>query len=261
MTLKGKNIVIVGGTSGMGLSACQACIQAGAKVSTFGRNAEKVERSKKILGNQATIAVGNATDPNMVSSVIDRFVAKQGIIHGLYHVAGGSGRSMGDAPLHEVTDKGWYKTIELNLTSMFYSNRAAVRQFLRQKTRGSILNMGSVLGFSPSSHYFGTLTYATAKSAIIGMTKSSASFYADQGIRFNVIAPALVDTPMAERASTNQKIMQYIQTKQPLDGGRIGLPSDLNQAVVFFLSDASKFVTGQVLAIDGGWSISEGQYL
>jgi NAD(P)-dependent dehydrogenase (short-subunit alcohol dehydrogenase family) len=55
--------------------------------------------------------------------------------------------------------------------------------------------------------------------------------------------------------------MQYIQTKQPLDGGRIGLPSDLNQAVVFFLSDASKFVTGQVLAIDGGWSISEGQYL
>ena len=185
MTLKGKNIVIVGGTSGMGLSACQACIQAGAKVSTFGRNAEKVERSKKILGNQATIAVGNATDPNMVSSVIDRFVAKQGIIHGLYHVAGGSGRSMGDAPLHEVTDKGWYKTIELNLTSMFYSNRAAVRQFLRQKTRGSILNMGSVLGFSPSSHYFGTLTYATAKSAIIGMTKSSASFYADQSIRFN----------------------------------------------------------------------------
>ena len=93
------------------------------------------------------------------------------------------------------------------------------------------------------------------------MTKSSASFYADQGIRFNVIAPALVDTPMAERASTDQKIMQYIQTKQPLDGGRIGLPSDLNQAVVFFLSDASKFVTGQVLAVDGGWSISEGQYL
>ena len=99
-----------------------------------------------------------------------------------------------------------------------------------------------------------------AKSAVLGMTKSLAAYYAKDNIRFNVLAPALVDTPMATRATNDSEIMQFIRTKQPLDGSRIGQPSDLDAAVVYFLSDDSRFVTGQVLAVDGGWSVSEGQY-
>ena len=79
-------------------------------------------------------------------------------------------------------------------------------------------------------------------------------------IRINVLAPALVETPMAQRAAKDDLILDFIKTKQPLDGGRIGQPHDLNGAAIYFMSDYSRFTTGQVLAVDGGWSISEGQY-
>ena len=139
------------------------------------------------------------------------------------------------------------------------SNRAAIRTFQEQNSGGAILNMGSVLGFSPSPKYFSTHAYAATKAAIIGFSKSVAAYYAELNIRVNVIAPALVETPMAQRAAQDQTIMDFIKTKQPLDGGRIGRVSDLNGACCLLLSDQSKFITGQVLAVDGGWSISEGQ--
>jgi NAD(P)-dependent dehydrogenase (short-subunit alcohol dehydrogenase family) len=98
--------------------------------------------------------------------------------------------------------------------------------------------------------------YAAAKSAIIGFTKSCAAYYARENIRFNVIAPALVETPMSARAAGNEAIREFIRRKQPLDGGRMGQPEDLDAAVVYFLSDASRYVTGQVLAVDGGWAVT-----
>ncbi|MGI9241268.1 MAG: SDR family NAD(P)-dependent oxidoreductase, partial [Verrucomicrobiales bacterium] len=150
-------------------------------------------------------------------------------------------------------------TIDQNLKSLIYSNRAAVRQFLAQRGGGTILNMGSVLGYSPSPEFFASHVYAATKSAAIGFTKSIAAYYAKQGVRANLIAPALVASPMSERAANNDEIMAFIEKKQPLDGGRIGQPKDLDEAAVFFLSEASKFVSGQVLAVDGGWGISEGR--
>jgi NAD(P)-dependent dehydrogenase (short-subunit alcohol dehydrogenase family) len=125
---------------------------------------------------------------------------------------------------------------------------------------GTILNMGSVLGFSPSPKYFVTHAYAAAKSAVIGFTKSIAAYYAHDNIRVNLLAPALVDTPMSERASKDSAILDFVATKQPLDGGRNGRPEDLDGAAIYFMSDASRFTTGQTLYVDGGWEISEGQY-
>jgi len=177
----------------------------------------------------------------------------------LYHVAGGSGRKQGDGPLHQLTDAGWDYTLNLNLTSVFYSNRAAVQQFLKQGSGGSVLNLSSVLATSPSPHFFSTHAYTAAKAAVIGMTRAAAAYYASRQIRFNVLAPGLVATPMSQRAQEDPGIMQFISTKQPLDGGRIGRPNDLDAAAAYFLSDESRFVTGQVLSVDGGWSVSEGQ--
>jgi NAD(P)-dependent dehydrogenase (short-subunit alcohol dehydrogenase family) len=162
--------------------------------------------------------------------------------------------------LHELTIEGWNKTLELNLTSLMLSNQAAVKKFLEQKKAGTILNMGSVLGYSPSPKYFSTHAYAASKAAIIGFSKSIAAYYAKDNIRINVVAPALVETPMALRAASDENILSFIKTKQPLDGGRIGKPEDTDGVAVYFMSDASKFTTGQVIAVDGGWSISEGQY-
>jgi|ERR1041385_5685562 NAD(P)-dependent dehydrogenase (short-subunit alcohol dehydrogenase family) len=258
--LSGKVIVIVGGTTGLGLSAARAFVAAGARIVVVGRNPQSAAEAKKLLGSAAVTFAADATDPATVDQAIQRGIGEFGGFHGLYHVAGGSGRKLGDGPLHEITDAGWTHTLNLNLTSLFHSNRAALRQFLLQKTGGSILNISSVLGFSPSPHYFSTHAYAAAKAAVIGLTRAAAAFYASSNIRLNVLAPALVATPMSERAQASPDILDFIATKQPLDGGRIAQPADLDAAAVYFLSDESKFVTGQVLAVDGGWSLSEGQH-
>lgn len=257
--LENKSIVVIGGTTGIGLSASRAFIAAGASVVVVGRNQESARMALEQLGERARVVIGDASMPETASRAIESALTIFGGFHGLYHVAGGSGRKMGDGPLHEITDEGWSATLDLNLTSLFYSNRAAVQQFLAQKSGGSILNMSSVLGWSPSRRYFATHAYAAAKSAVVGFSKASASYYAPLGIRFNVLAPGVVATPMARRAAEDEEILAFIKTKQPLDGGRIGQPEDLDAAAVYFLSDSSKFATGQVLAIDGGWMVSEGQ--
>jgi len=257
--LQDKVIAVIGGTTGLGLSAARAFIAEGARVACLGRNAESAREAGEALGGQARILTGDATDPAEAPRVIGTAFETWGRFDGLYHVAGGSGRKFGDGPLHEITDEGWETTLRLNLTSLFNSNRAAVRHFLDNGQGGSILNMGSVLGFSPSPEYFATHAYATTKAAIEGLTTTTAAYYAKNGIRVNVLAPALVETPMARRAAQDESILGFIRTKQPLDGGRIGCPEDLDAAAVYFLSDDARFVTGQTLYVDGGWRVSEGQ--
>ena len=258
--LDNKTIVIMGGTTGLGLSAAKAFVAQGAKVVTVGRNAESCAQAQSLLGNAVHVLEGDATESHTADKAIQTALEKFGSFEGLYHVAGGSGRKYGDGPLHELSLEGWNKTFELNLSSLMLSNQAAVKQFLAQNTAGTILNMSSVLGYSPSPRYFVTHAYAAAKSAIVGFSKSIAAYYASHNIRINVLAPALVETPMSQRASHDEVIMKFVKTKQPLDGGRNGQASDLDGAAVYFMSDYSKFTTGQVLSIDGGWELSEGQY-
>jgi NAD(P)-dependent dehydrogenase (short-subunit alcohol dehydrogenase family) len=258
--LRGKNIVIIGGTTGIGLSASKAFIGEGANVVVVGRNEDSVAEAKKLLGRNAEAFRTDATNPETAIQAINLCLNKFGCFDGLYHVAGGSGRKMGDGPLHELTLDGWNKTMEMNLTSLMLSNQAAVKKLLELKKSGTILNIGSILGSYPSPEYFSTHAYAAAKSAVIGFTRSVAAYYAKDNIRVNLIVPGLVETPMAQRAANDEEILSFIKTKQPLDGGRIGQPQDLDGLAVYFMSDQSKFTTGQIIAVDGGWSISEGQY-
>ena len=258
--LHGKNILIIGGTTGIGFSAAGAFIDRGASVVITGRNADSCTAAEEELGGDCLAIQADASEEGSTEDVIEQCMHHWGELHGLYHVAGGSGRRFGDAPLHDLTLEGWEKTLRMNLTSMMLSNRAAIRTFLGQGIGGVILNMGSVLGFSPSARYFSTHAYAAAKSAIIGFSKSIASYYAGENIRINVIAPALVDTPMATRAMNDEVIQQFIATKQILDGGRVGMPADLDGLASLLLSDEAKFITGQVIAVDGGWHLSDGQY-
>lgn len=257
--LKDKCIVIIGGTTGIGLSAAGAFVREGANVIAIGRNPESAERASGILKN-ALVMTGDAGVPGTAEKAIEKCIGHFGRFDGLYHVAGGSGRRFGDGPLHELTLEGWEKTLALNLTSLMMSNQAAVKAFIARGNGGTVLNMGSVLGYSPSPKYFVTHAYAAAKSAAIGFTKSVAAYYASYNIRINLLAPALVETPMAQRAANDENILSFIKTKQPLAGGRIGIPADLDGAAVYFMSDYSSFTTGQILTVDGGWSISEGQY-
>ncbi len=259
LLLADKSIVVIGGTTGLGFSAALAFTRAGARVIVVGRSGESVRTAERELHGKGWAMTGDATDPDTAPRAIAMALEHWGQFHGLYHVAGGSSRKMGDGPLHELTDEGLRSCLDLNLVSLVYSNRAAVRQFLAQKSGGSILNMASVLGYSPSPHFFATHAYAATKAAAIGFARATASYYAPVDIRINVLAPGLVETPMSRRAAGDEEILSFIKTKQPLDGGRIGQASDLDAAAVYFMSDGSKFATGQVLAVDGGWSFSEGQ--
>lgn len=257
--VEGLVVVVAGGTSGLGLSAARQLVRQGAKVAVFGRSPETLKQALDELGPSAIGLAADATQPESAVQIMEAAVQAFGRVDALYHVAGGSGRSKGDGPLHEMTDEGWRHTVDLNLSSVIYSNRAAVRQFLKQGGGGAILNMGSVLGWSPSPQYFASHAYAATKAAIIGFSKATASYYANDNIRVNVVAPALVETPMSQRAMGNDEIMTFIAAKQPLDGGRVGVPGDVDGAALFLLSRQAGFITGQVLAVDGGWTVSEGR--
>ena len=124
---------------------------------------------------------------------------------------------------------------------------------------GSVVNTGSILGHSPSPRLFNTFAYSAAKGALRSMTLNAASTYAPERIRFNLVVPSLVDTPMAARSTTNPTTLHYLRTKQPLAGGP-GRAEDVAQAALYLCEPASRFVTGAILEVDGGWHISEGQH-
>jgi NAD(P)-dependent dehydrogenase (short-subunit alcohol dehydrogenase family) len=257
--LQDKVITLIGGTSGLGLSAAKAILAAGGRAVCLGADNNSAATARAELGESTPVVVADATTPGAAERAIDLAVSTFGRLDGLYHVAGGSGRRAGDGPLHEATDEGWDYTLRLNLTSVFLSNRAAVRQFLKQGGGGAVVNVGSVLATSPSPEHFSTIAYTAAKGAILAMTRASAARYARDSVRFNVLAPGLVETPMSKRAAGDEQIMAFVRNKQPLDGGRIGRPDDLDAAAVYLLSDGARFVTGQVLSVDGGWGVSEGR--
>lgn len=254
--LAGRSIVVVGGTSGMGLSAALACLREGACLTVGGRDDAALAPARERLGEAVPCLAGDAMTTDFAASLIDAAVAAHGRVDGVFHVAGGSGRRAGDGPLDRVSDDGWRHTIDLNLTALFHTNRAAVRHFLAAGHGGAIVNMASVLATSPSPRHFATHAYAAAKAGVIGLTTSCAAYYAPHDIRFNVVAPGLVDTPMAARAVGDPAIAAYVAARQPLDGGRAARPSDVDGAVIYLLSDESRFVTGQVVAVDGGWCVT-----
>ncbi len=141
MRLKGKAIAIIGGTTGMGLSAARAMRREGAKLLLVGRSADSIDRARAELGDGVETLAGDATHSETADQAVALAVERFGKLDGLYHVAGGSGRRFGDGPLHELTDEGWRKTCDLNLSSLIWSNRAAARQFLAQGTGGAFARM------------------------------------------------------------------------------------------------------------------------
>jgi NAD(P)-dependent dehydrogenase (short-subunit alcohol dehydrogenase family) len=252
-----KRALIVGGTGGLGLSAAQRFLEEGANVVIAGESGEAgavAMTDLKAIGKVAFIAC-DVGDSEQVERLFAKTADQLGGLDVLYHVAGISGRRFGDGPLHECTDDGWATTMAVNLTGTFRTNRAAVRQFLRQKSHGAILNMASVVALSPSPHHFDTCAYTAAKGGIIALSRLAAARYASAGIRVNVLAPGLIDTPMSSRAVGDSAIQEYLRTKQPLTAGP-GRPEDCAEAAVFLCSDEARFITGVALPVDGGWCVS-----
>jgi NAD(P)-dependent dehydrogenase (short-subunit alcohol dehydrogenase family) len=259
--LAGKRCLIVGGTTGIGRAAAVRFLQEGAGLVIAGRSEDRGAEAQAALAPLGAVHFlpCDASDSEQVARLFEAALPLLGGLDVLYHVAGISGRRHGDGPLHECTDEGWQRTLDANLRGTFLTNRAAVRHFLAQKQRGAILNMASVLAWSPSPRYFDTCAYAATKGGIIAMSRLAAARYAADGIRVNIIAPGLIDTPMATRAATDPAILDFLRTKQPLAGGP-GRAEECSDAAVFLCGDEARFITGVVLPVDGGWAVSEGQY-
>lgn len=248
-----KRCLIVGGTSGLGLAAARLFLTAGARLAVAGLPDDLLDAASAELAIPALPC--DATQPAEVEALFAQVLARLGGLDVLFHVAGRSGRSLGDGPLHACSDLGWRETLQANLTSVFLTNRSAVRLFLSQGGGGAILNMASILALRPSPRFFDTIAYTTAKGGIIAFSQLAAASYASQGIRVNVLAPGLIDTPMAARATSDDTICQYLAAKQPLWGGP-GKPEDCAAAALFLCGDQAKQITGVVLPVDGAWAVS-----
>jgi len=257
-SLVGK-VIAVTGASGIAAASARRFAAEGASVQVFSLNGEEATAVATELADRGTetfwmavdLADGDATEAAFAAGR-----ARLGRLDGLFGVAGGSGRRFGDGPLHEATTEGWRTTMDLNGLPAFHAARAALRIMLGEPGPGSIVLISSVLATDPSPRLFATHAYAAAKGGALSLVKAAASYYAPNGIRFNAISPGLVDTPMAARAATDADTVEYARRKQPLAGGLLD-PADIAAAAVFLLSEESRMVTGQVLAVDGGWSTTE----
>jgi NAD(P)-dependent dehydrogenase (short-subunit alcohol dehydrogenase family) len=250
-----KVLLITGST---GIAEATARLAKDVALFIVSRTRENAEKLAKEVGGD--FLAGDLVDPSTSEKAVEACVKRYGRLDAVFNVAGISGRKFGDGPLHECTEEGWDVTLDANVKSMFFMCRAALKRMLKQDVgadglRGTILNMASVLGFSPQARHFGTHAYAASKGAILGMSKSLAAYYAPEKIRVNVIAPSLVKTPMSARAQGDAAILDLMKSKQPLAEGLLEA-EDVARAALFLLGPDSRMITGDALVVDGGWTVS-----
>jgi len=253
--LAGKNVLITGAASGIGRASALHAAAQGARVALLDQNADGLQETGSLIGDaggSCAAFVVDLTDEAAVQDAVSRAASRWGSLHGVFNVAGGSGRRFGDGPVDQATLEGWRATLDLNLTTMFLVCKHVVPPLL--ETRGSIVNLGSVLGMVGGDEDFATHAYAAAKAACIGLSRAMASYYAPRGLRVNVIASGLIATPMSQRAQSDEHIRSRLPALQPLTG-TFGLPGDIASAASFLLSDDARFITGAVLTVDGGWTV------
>lgn len=252
MRLSDKSIIVTGAT-GIAAAGARKAVDEGADVFIVSIGEEECSALAEEIG-AVGFSVADLTDETQAIAAFSDAVGALTRIDGLLAVAGASGRRHGDGPAHEMKLAAWAKTLEINASPMFLAAREAMRAM--GDGGGSIVLVSSVLATSPVPSLFATHAYAAAKGATNAFTVTSAAYYATDGIRVNAIAPGLVRTPMSERAAGDPDTVEYVARKQPLAGGLLE-PMAVADAAVFLLSDEAAQITGQVIAVDGGWSVTE----
>jgi len=248
-----SEVLLVTGSSGIAAATARLW---GAHDSVFivGAKAEECRPLAAELPD-ADFSAADVRDEEAIRKSVAACVERFGNIDALFNVAGISARSLGDGPLHECSTEAWDTVMEVNAKGTFLVCREVLRTWSKHSQKGVILNMGSVLARHPQREHFATAGYAASKGAIEAMSLSAAPYYAAAGIRINVIAPGLVLTPMSARAQGDARVMEYVARKQPLTRGLLA-PEDIAKTACFLLGKDSSPITGQVITVDGGWTVS-----
>jgi NAD(P)-dependent dehydrogenase (short-subunit alcohol dehydrogenase family) len=244
-------VAIITGSTGIGGATAKLFAEHGAKVAVVGRSKENLEALQKAVPEMFPVSV-DLSERGVAKHVVEKTLEQFGKLDVLVNIAGISGRRYGDGPVHEATDEGWNVVMDTNAKTTFSMCREALAPMMKQKS-GAIVNMASVLAYAPNPDFFATHAYAACNGARISLTKSMAAYYARYGITVNAVAPGLIATPMSQRAQTDEKILKYLEGRQPITG-KPGTSEDVAEGI-FYLA-TSQFITGVILEIAGGWSIA-----
>jgi NAD(P)-dependent dehydrogenase (short-subunit alcohol dehydrogenase family) len=253
--LQGRVCLITGAT-GIAAACARRFVAEGADVFVVSLLASDCEALAAEVGGLAWSAVDlrvEADAERAFAECQERF----GRIDACVAAVGGSGRPLGDGRLAEVSLDAWNATLALNLSTAMLTAREAVRRMERQEpSGGSVVFVSSVAATRPVPGVFETIAYSAAKGAINAMTVNLASQYGGAGIRINAIAPALTATPMAGRAIADPATQEAVKAKMLVSGGGALSAEDHAELAVFLCSDESRNLTGQVIAVDAGWSVT-----
>jgi NAD(P)-dependent dehydrogenase (short-subunit alcohol dehydrogenase family) len=244
--LSGRRVLVTGASRGIGFAIAQGLAQRGASIVITGRKAETLSAAAEQLrssGPQVQAIVCHQGDPAAIGSLFEQLDRMEAIPE-IVVVNAATNPVMG--PLLHTELAAWQKIVEVNLTGAFITAQQAARRMLPKK-KGSLIFMASIAGLDPMP---AIPAYSVSKAGLIGLTKTLAKELGPAGIRVNAIAPGLVETKFAAALFQNRSIYEQVLAGIPL--GRHGQPEDIVGAALFLASDASAYMTGQVLVVDGG---------
>ena len=247
--LDGQVAVVTGGSRGLGLQMARALGQAGAHVAVTARKADELAEAQAQLADQGVkvlTLVNDLQQFDRIPALVDEVVGQLGDVDILVNNAGATW----GAPAEDYPDEAWHKVMNLNVTAPFFLAREVGRRCMIPRRRGKIINIASVAGLKGMSPGVHTIAYNTSKAAAINFTRALAAEWGCHNINVNAICPGFFPTKMS--AGLLDKVGEQVLARAPLR--RLGNDEDLMGSVVFLASEASRHVTGQYLAVDGGTS-------
>jgi len=241
---------VTGAGRGLGRAGALALARAGAHVALVSRTRSQLDETAaavEALGRKAVVAVADTRSSGQIEAAVRTAVEAFNRIDILFNNAGTNVRK----PVVDMTEDDWHTIIDTNVKGIFLVARAVARQMITQKS-GSIINMSSMSAVCPERD---KVVYASSKGAVMQFTKGLALELAPHGIRVNAIAPGYMMTPLV-KGYLESDAERYRRILQRIALGRIGQPEEIGGALVFLASDASRYITGATIAIDGGWTAS-----